>query len=181
MKRYFCFIRDFGSLKPNGFVYHVAVGQSDRDQELLTLLQCYCKDCGHYFKLWSADVDRAIDNAKAQYMYGKSVYSTPFRHPHMSISDLYNLILNGNLDFYEAHFIESPFSIYRNFHDNLDYIQRNNRRASNTKCPASQRKYLSLYTKDELVKIACGITLVIGVLWFDSFVELLLSLIFPAL
>ena len=122
MKSYFCFIREFGSLKPGSFVYHVAVGTSWREQAKLQLIKEFSADTFAYFRRWSPKVDSSLENAEKPYRQGRHKYSSPFRHVKVSVSQLYKMIIDDSFTSFEANYNSTPFEIWLSFHDHPDYL-----------------------------------------------------------
>ena len=143
MKSYYCFIRNFGHMKAGNFVYHVAVGTNQTDQTRLALVQEYCKDCGIYFKKWCTQVDEAIDHAAAQFKPVGLFRGSPFIHPHITIQELYSMILDDSFAAYERNYVPTRSELWCSFRNLPTFIQSLNLHHCDTPCQPHGRKYLS--------------------------------------
>ncbi len=148
MKSYYCFIRDYGRMYPGHFVYHVSCGISQREQSKLALVQTYCKDCGIFFKKWSSQVDDALDLAAKPFRPCRNYSGKPFIHAYISISDLYNLIVDDSFIKYESNYLPSLSELHCSFRNLPAFISSMNQKIRNTACPPHRRKYLSPAYRD---------------------------------
>lgn len=174
MKSYYCFIRNYGRMCPGSFVYRVAVGSSDREQIKLALVREFCNQVGCYFKKWSTQVDTSVQLAKAQWLNGKPTLATPFFHPSVTISELYDMILDDSFDLFESNYKPSSFHFWRNLRNSPSYIQLMNKKSSITACQPHQRKNLSYGKLDfrqfmVMGSVVCGI-LYVAIAMFTQFV-----------
>lgn len=179
MKSKFCFIRDFGRMRPNSFVYVVWVGESDREQTKLALVQEYCKDCSIYFKKWSSLVDSALNEASKQFQVNGNVLAKPFRSESISIHDLYRLIVDDSFDSFEANHVETPFGIWMAFRNDPKYIQSRNQSNVLQDAPPHKRQNLSRRKLTDGKRAALAVAGVISLLILDVIMSNVLNLLFP--
>lgn len=130
-------------MRPDSFIYHVYVGISWREQAKAKLIEEFCKDNGMYFRKWSQTVDSGIQNAEKQFRSYGSPTSRPFNHAHVSVNDLYQMIIDDSFDRYEANFKPSKLSLLLHFHNSIPFTRYHNRFPSITTCPPHRRKNLS--------------------------------------
>ena len=60
MVHYYYFFRDLSNASAESVIYSVKVGEYEKDQVKLALVQEFCKDCGYYFKPVSTTSDAAV-------------------------------------------------------------------------------------------------------------------------
>lgn len=171
MKSYYCFIRESGLPRPDCFIYHVAVGTSDRDQAKLKLVQEYTKDCGLYFKLWSTQVDVSLDFATAKFPPVKGRWSRPFLHARVSISQLYRMIIDDTFIEYEASMKDHLWPVYHPSTILREVDRYQNNLSCITKCPTSPRKNLSLDRLTDGVRAAICLGFILGLFLLDAFIS----------
>lgn len=163
MKSNYCFIRNFGRMRPGSYVYHVKVGTSDREQIKFALVQNYCKDVGIYFKKWSYEVDNALHLAEKAWPSKWGLPISPFQHVSISIYELYKLIIEDGFDSFESKPHATPaLSFYYRQFDPMGLISRLSV-ASNTLCPPPYRKNLSRWEQDNLSKFLVRLMLILGI------------------
>lgn len=155
MKSYYCFIRDLGNMQVGSFVYHVAVGTSDRDQTKLALVREYAKDCGFYFHIRSEQTRIALENARRRFVNGYESWREPFNHAKVSISELYKMIIDDSFSFYESSYVSTPAQIRYSHQLDPLFIQSQNNLQCITKCLTSRRKNLSQRLKADTSLVAC--------------------------
>lgn len=171
MKSKYCFIRNFGLMRPGSFVYHVVVGTSDREQIKFALVREFCEDTGVYFRRWSDDVDKALDFAANGWSSMWHLSFSPFRHVRVNIETLYQLIIDDTFETFEAKAPASKSELWL-FH-NLDPLQIISKPTpvSITSCLPQRRKNLSPRRYTEGVKFLVGLALILAVLVADAIVE----------
>lgn len=148
MKSYYCFVQNFGKLLPGSFVYHVSVGVSQREQTKLSLVENYCRDCGIYFKKWSALVDDAIELAGQPFKACKGYSGKPFIHTYVSITELYEMIIDDSFTTYERNYVPSQSELWCSFRNLPTFIAQMNHKKCITSCQPHRRKYLSPAYRD---------------------------------
>lgn len=164
MKSNYCFIRNYGHLKAGSFIYRVSVGTSDREQIKLALVREFCNQVGCYFKKWSAQVDASVQLAKAPWLKDKPALATPFFHPSVTISELYDMIIDDSFDLFESNYKPSSFHFWRNLRNSPTYIQLLNKKLSITACQPHHRKNLSYGMLDFRQFMVMG-SVVVGILY----------------
>lgn len=181
MKSKFCFIRNFGRMRPGSFVYHVAVGTSEREQVKFALVREFCEDTGVYFRRWSDDVDRALEFAEYGWSSELGFSITPFRHVQVNIETIYQLIIDDSFDAFEEK-APTPKAELWLFHqrDPL-HILSNQSPVSITKCLPLKRKNLSDGRRTEGGKFLVSFGLILLVFLIDAIVENVLFLLYGAI
>lgn len=164
MKSYYCFIRNYGCMCPGSFVYRVSVGTSDREQIKLALVREFCNQVGCYFKKWNTQVDASVQLAKSAWLKDKPALATPFFHPSVTISELYDMIMDDSFDLFESNYKPSSFHFWRNLRNSPTYIQLMNKKSSITACQPHQRKNLSYGRLDFRQFMVMG-SVVVGILY----------------
>lgn len=180
MKSNYCFIRNFGAMRPGSFVYRVRVGTSQREQTRLALVQEFCKDNCIYFHKWSEQVDSALCQAKAPWRRSGNALASPFIHASLSIFQLYDMIIDDSFDTYERNHKESKFAIWLNHHTDPDYIILQNNLQCITKCPTLKRQNLSSNRLSEGARARMCFCFILFLFALDAVVSQVLNLIFPA-
>lgn len=175
MKHKYCFLRNHGKFRPDDFIYTVWVGSSVREQTLFTLVDEYCKDCGLYFKLWSSQVDSTLRKAKAQFRMDDNVIAHPFRTASVTISELYEMIIDDSFVKFEESQQPNQFQLWLMFRNNPRYLQSH--RKSNVihhACP-EESQYLSRGKMSDRQKaVACTVAL-FGLIVLDVIVSQIMN------
>lgn len=164
MKSYYVFIRNYGHMCPGSFVYYVSVGTSEREQTKLALLTEYCRDCGFYLKLRDAQTLLALNMAKKPFCHGELTFKNPFVMASVSVSELYNMIIDDSLDLYEANYHSTPAAIQMNHYDDPRWVISYNRKKCNTACQPHKRKNLSDRVQYDSRFVAVAISIILVVL-----------------
>ena len=164
MKSNYCFIRNYGQLKAGSFIYRVSVGTSDREQIKFALVREFCNQVGCYFKKWSSQVDTSLQLAKTPWLKDKPTLATPFFHPSVTISELYDMIIDDSFDLFESNYKPSSFHFWRNLRNSPTYIQLMNKKSSITACQPHQRKNLS-YGRFDFRQFMVAGSVVCGILY----------------
>lgn len=164
MKSNYCFIRNYGQLQAGSFIYRVSVGSSDREQIKLALVREFSNQVGCYFKKWSPQVDVSVQMAKDSWLKDKPTLATPFFHPSVTISELYDMILHDSFDLFESNYKPSSFHFWRNLRNSPTFITQMNKKSSITSCQPHQRKNLSYGRLDFRQFMVIGSVLV-GILY----------------
>lgn len=142
MKHYYYFVRDLAKATPDSFVYHVSVGSSDREFTKLCLVQEYCKDCGLYFHRVDDVSDTAIRNLEKRLFPGTKLFISPMKRASVSISDLYDMIVEDSFTLFEKSYTEKRgFFRFKCLLDNEFYAKQNKKKNPRT-LPCPSRKYL---------------------------------------
>ena len=143
MKRFYWFVRNLNGFGPDDVVYKVAVGSSMRDNAKLALVQEYVKDCGMYLKVVDDTSDKTI-SILANSLFGGSSFSTLYlRRANVSITQLYDLIVDDSFVRFEAavSFSKTHALLLSLISPSSHWYQTQSN--CNTLCQPYRRKYLS--------------------------------------
>lgn len=102
MKSIYYFCKDAEKFTCETVVFRVFIGTSKREQIRKSLLECYCADCGYFFRQRDEDSDFWLKklsqdlrpDSKAPELYVKSAS--------INVCTLYRLIIDGELSAYSA-------------------------------------------------------------------------------
>ena len=144
MKAKYYFVRKAGGLTAGITIYHVWVGTSQREQTKKKLVEEFCKDNSLPFTIWGALVDSLIDQFTDKFKADGCKYAKPYRTASVSISQLYRMIIDDSFERFEANNLPSAFEIYINHYSDPEYIQRQNKKSSDTSCQPPHAENLSL-------------------------------------
>jgi hypothetical protein len=98
MVKYYCFFKDCGQFCPGSIVFKVKVGSSHRDQVKRSLIENFAQDCGYFFRPWD-DVTHSELILRCDGSYrGSSGVDVLYSTVVMSVSGLYQSIIDGTLD-----------------------------------------------------------------------------------
>ena len=120
MVKYYCFFKDCGQFSPGSIVFKVKVGISHRDQVKSSLLENFAQDCGYYFRPWDDLTQSELILRCGGSWHGSSGVDVLYSTVVVSVSGLYQSIIDGTLDQYK------PDSVYN----------RNRFRLLSILCPA---------------------------------------------
>lgn len=142
MVSYYYFVRDMGRASRKSVIYRVKVGTSDREQVKYALVREFCRDCGHYFRIVSDCSDQAIRNLEKRLFPGYRFMVRPLARVTVSISQLYQLIIDDSFVRFEKQLTEKK-GFYR-FHSIIDPIFHANqsKKKNQSILPTPSRKYL---------------------------------------
>lgn len=161
MKNYYVFVRNLGSFTHDSVVYTVTVGQSRRELVKLALVQEYVRDCGLYFHKRSDTTDRTLENLANGLFKGSSFASLHLRRVQVTISRLYELIIDDSFTEFEnnLHCPKGLFRLITMFDPKSVPLPR----FSNTKTPAlpSSRKDLKSEGRQEFFNAVFGFGLIL--------------------
>lgn len=118
MSHYYYFVRNLNSFGVDDVVFLVRVGESQREQIKLALLREYCKDCGFYLRIRGEESDKAIQMLRGSVYKSWHYLFSPLKVANLSISQLYRLIIDGNIEAYEKSLNQTRFSY--NFRRKID-------------------------------------------------------------
>lgn len=118
MSHYYYFVRNLSTFGVDDVVFLVRVGESQREQIILALLREYCKDCGFYLRIRGVESDKAIELLRESVYKGWRYLFSPLKVTNLSISQLYRLIIDGNIEAYEKSLVQTRFSY--NFRSKID-------------------------------------------------------------
>ena len=171
MKRKWCLIRTDGDLAPGSFVYVVWVGSSLRESEYLALVECFCKDCGWYFRQWSANVDSALLLRSKISRADGTKTAQPYRMISLSISECYQTIIDDSWASLEANRVMSPQEKFMRFRNDPHYLMAMNNSKRITSCSPSKSKYLSLRKRCKRHPLATALAGIVLIILADAFVS----------
>jgi hypothetical protein len=143
MKRFYWFVRNLNGFGPDDVVYKVAVGSSMRESAKLALVQEYVKDCGMYLKVVDDTSDKTISMLANSLFGGSSLSTLYLRRANVSISQLYDLIVDDSFVRFEASvsFSKTHALLLSLISPSSHWYQ--NQSHCNTTCQPYRRKYLS--------------------------------------
>lgn len=171
MKRYYYFVRNLNGFSPDDVVYKVAVGSSMREHTKMVLVSEFAKDCGMYFQPVSDVSDRAIDSLANSLFKGTSFALMYLRRADVSISELYQMILDDSFIAFEQTLCEpaTKFRLLSLLSPSFFFI--NQRSNCNTSCQPSKSKYLSLAEGAENTRVLIGVWLILGLFLLAGYLE----------
>ena len=170
MKRKWCLVRTNGDLVPGSFVYVVWVGSSLRESEYLALVECFCKDCGWYFRQWSAKVDSALLLRSKISRADGTKAATPYQMISLSIFKCYQTILDDSWASLEANHVMSPQEKYMRFRNNPKFLMAYHNRKSNTLCPPSNVNTYVRRSRRQSVNVALNLMAILLLLVLDAII-----------
>lgn len=177
MKSKYCFIRNFGIMRPGSFVYHVVVGTSMREQTKFALVHEFCEDTGIYFRRWSDDVDKALAFAANGWSSSFELISSPFRHVTINIETLYQLIIDDSFDSFESKVPMTKSELYLRFLNDPAGVIRNTQQVCNTACHPLKSKNLSFEKLPDGGKFLVGSLFILLIFLIDACVERVLQFV----
>lgn len=171
MKRKYCLVRNDGVPTVGSFVYVIWVGSSLRESALLALVEEFCKDCGWYFKLWSATVDSALEKRAKLMRVDGCKTASPFTFHQLNIQQCYDAIVDDSWNKIEASHVMSPQEKYMRFHNVPAFLLSFHRKKRTTTCSPSNRKYLSHSRRGSVSDFVYGCSLILVLIMLDAFVS----------
>lgn len=171
MKRYYYFVRNLNGFCSDDVVYKVAVGSSMREHAKMVLVSEFAKDCGMYFQPVSDVSDRAINSLANSLFKGTSFALMYLRRANVSISELYQMIVDDSFTTFEKSLCEpanktrllsllSPSFFFINQPTNCD-----------TTCQPRRRKYLSHAEGSRNTSVAIAVGLILGLFMLAGYLE----------
>lgn len=134
MKSKFYFVRHSGGLNVGETIYHVWVGTSLREKAKQKLVEIFCRENDLPFVPWSLAVDSLIEQQMAKYKADGCKGRYPYRTASITISKLYQLIIEDSFERFEADNLPSKFEIYINHYNDPEYVARENKKNRDTTC-----------------------------------------------
>ena len=171
MKCKYCLIRCEGELGVSSIVYVVWVGSSLRESCLLPLVEEFCKDCGWYFKRWSAQVDSALELRTKMSRVDGNRTATPYRMQSVNLETIYQTIIDDNWASLERSFVMTPQEKFMRFRNDPHYLMAMNNSKRITSCSPFQSKYLSLRKRCERHPLATAIAGIVLIILADTIVS----------
>lgn len=171
MTHYYYFVRNLNAFGTDDVVFLVRVGESQREQIKLALLQEYCRDCGFYLRIRGEESDKAIGMLRDSVYKGWLYLFSPLKVAQLSISELYRMIVDNILDEYEKSLIQTRFSY--NFRKKIDpNFLFSQKRQKNVMRPAiGKRKYLKSGEQIDAFGATFGFALILAVFLLAGWLE----------
>lgn len=175
MKRKYCLVRLDGDLKAGSFVYVVWAGSSLHESGLLSLVEEFCKDCGWYFKRWSAQVDSALEKRTKFARLDGTRGVSPYQMISLSIQECYDAIVDNSFATIEANNVMKPQETFMRFRHTPSFLMAMNNKKRITPCPPSKSKYLSHRKTAGFYSLAPAIVGLILLFLLDAFISHILN------
>ena len=171
MKRKYLFVRQVNHFTMDDVVYHVWVGNSQRELTQLSLVQCYCKDCGFFMQPWSDRTAKSVQYLANGLFPGTSASLFLLKRANVTISELYQMILDDSFTAYEKKLARPKgwSTILYLFDPSLQRFQTQSK--CNTLCLPLIRKYLSDGMEDNLFKTAIAFCLILALFLTSGYLE----------
>lgn len=171
MKRYYYFVRNLNGFCPNDVVYKVAVGSSMREHAKMVLVSEFAKDCGIYFQPVSDVSDRAISSLANSLFKGTSFALMYLRRANVSISELYQMIVDDSFVTFERNLTEptTKFRLLSLLSPSFFFINQPSKCI--TSCQPSRSKYLSHAKGSENTQVLISVWLILGLFLLAGYLE----------
>lgn len=171
MKRYYYFVRNLNGFGSDDVVYKVAVGSSMREHAKMILLSEFARDCGMYFQPVSDVSDRAIDSLANSLFKGTSFALMYLRRANVSISDLYQMIVDDSFVTFERDLTEptTKFRLLSLLSPSFFFINQPSKCI--TSCQPSRSKYLSSTEGSENTHVLISVCLILGLFLLAGYLE----------
>lgn len=176
MRSKYCLIRTDQPLDVGSFVYVVWAGSTDSESVKLALVQEFCKDCGWYFKKWSADVDSALELRTKMRRVDGAAYVRPYRMISLSISECYQTIIDDSWLNIESRSTMSKQETFLRFHRDPRYLLSYHRKHCNTSCPPSDVNTFCHRQGEGFYNVIGGLSLAILIFVLDALVSFIFNL-----
>lgn len=156
MKKIYVFTRDSEKFTCETVVFKVFVGKSRREQVRASLLECFCNDMGYFWRIQDDDTDFWLESKAAEIRPSSEVPLLHVKEASVNVCTLYRLIMDGELEAYEAN-IPVSNSLYKVISIcDSKYFAEHIFSAKPSPRPELKRKYLSRSNWSEGKKaIAC--------------------------
>lgn len=171
MKRYYYFVRNLNGFSPDDVVYKVAVGSSMREHAKMVLVSEFARDCGMYFQPVSDVSDRAIDALANSLFKGSSFALMYLRRADVSISELYQMIMDDSFIAFEKSLCEPATKFRMLSLLSPSFFFNNHTSDCNTSCQPSRRKYLSRAEGYENTRVLIGVCLILVLFMLAGYLE----------
>lgn len=171
MKRYYYFVRNLNGFDSDDVVYKVAVGSSMREHAKMVLVSEFARDCGMYFQPVSDVSDRAISSLANSLFKGTSFALMYLRRANVSISDLYQMIVDDSFVTFERNLTEpaTKFRLLSILSPSFFFINQPSKCI--TSCQPSRSKYLSSAKGSENTQVLISVCLILGLFLLASYLE----------
>lgn len=171
MKRYYYFVRNLNGFGSNDVVYKVAVGSSMREHAKMVLVSEFARDCGMYFQPVSDVSDRAINSLANSLFKGTSFALMYLRRANISISDLYQMIVDDSFTTFEKNLAEptAKLRLLSLLSPSFFFINQPNKCI--TSCQPSRSKYLSHAKGSENTHVLISVCLILVLFMLAGYLE----------
>lgn len=171
MKRYYYFVRNLNGFCPDDVIYKVAVGSSMREHAKMVLVSEFARDCGMYFQPVSDVSDRAISSLANSLFKGTSFALMYLRKANVSISDLYQMIVDDSFVTFEKNLSEpaTKFRLLSLISPSFFFINQPSKCI--TTCQPSRSKYLSHAKGLQNTNVAIAFCLILGLFMLAGYLE----------
>lgn len=171
MKRYYYFVRNLNGFCPDDVVYKVAVGSSMREHAKMILVSEFARDCGMYFQPVSDKSDRAVSSLANSLFKGTSFALMYLRRANVSISDLYQMIVDDSFITFERNLTEpkTKFRLLSLLSPSFFFINQPSKCI--TSCQPSRSKYLSPAEGSENTHVLISVWLILGLFMLAGYLE----------
>lgn len=171
MKRYYYFVRNLNGFGSDDVVYKVAVGSSLREHAKMVLVSEFAKDYGMYFQQVSDVSDRAISSLANSLFKGTSFALMYLRRANVSISDLYQMIVDDSFITFEQNLTEpaTKFRLLSLLSPSFFFF--NQPSSCITKCQPSRSKYLSHAKGSENTHVLISVCLILVLFMLAGYLE----------
>lgn len=171
MKRYYYFVRNLNGFGSNDVVYKVAIGSSMREHAKKVLVSEFAKDCGMYFQPVSDKSDRAISSLANSLFKGTSFALMYLRRANISISDLYQMIVDDSFTTFEKNLAEPTAKLRLLSLLSPSFFFINQPIKCITSCQPSRSKYLSHAKGSENTHVLISVCLILVLFMLAGYLE----------
>lgn len=171
MKRYYYFVRNLNGFCPDDVVYKVAVGSSMREHAKMVLVAEFASDCGMYFHPVSDVSDRAINSLANSLFAGTSFALMYLRRANISISDLYQMIVDDSFATFEKNLTEPTAKLHLLSLLSPSFLFLNQQSKCITSCQPSRSKYLSHAEGSQNTQVLISVWLILGLFILAGYLE----------
>ena len=171
MKRYYYFVRNLNGFGSDDVVYKVAVGSSMREHAKMVLVSEFARDCGMYFQPVSDMSDRAINSLANSLFKGTSFALMYLRRANISISDLYQMIVDDSFVTFEKNLAEPTTKLRLLSLLSPSFLFLNQPIKCITSCQPSRSKYLSHDEGSENTQVLISVWLILGLFLLAGYLE----------
>lgn len=149
MKRKFYFHRQNCPLDTDHVIYVLWVGESVREQKILTQLVAWSFQHGATLRSWSEDIDYYLLLEAERVFPARGLLDFGFIHTHINARDLQILMDDNSFEAYEAA-LTAPRNYFHQIRKiDPSKIREKDRQIVNPTVLSSQRKYLSQEAQNE--------------------------------
>ena len=171
MKRYYYFVRNLNGFGSNDVVYKVAVGTSMREHAKMILISEFARDCGMYFQPVSDKSDRAINSLANSLFKGTSFALMYLRRANISISDLYQMIVDDSFTTFEKKLAKPTAKLRLLSLLSPSFFFINQPIKCITSCQPSRSKYLSHAKGSENTHVLISVCLILVLFILAGYLE----------